>query len=208
MKHVVLLGDSVFDNAPYVGGNPDVPQQVRDLLSEGSQATLLARDGTLIAGVARQLDSLPGTATHLVISAGGNDALQLSGIFDERAASVSNAVEMLAAVADLFGRNYSAMLDDAVKYRLPVAVCTIYEPRFPEPRRRRVAAAGLTLLNDRVTREAFSRGLTLIDLRVICDHDEDFTNSIEPSARGGAKIAAAVVRFANGASSSAVIAKG
>jgi hypothetical protein len=70
-----------------------------------------------------------------------------------------------------------------------------------------VAATALTVLNDRITREAFSRGATLIDLRVICDHDEDFTDAIEPSVRGGAKIAAAVMRFVNGAPSSAVIGK-
>jgi hypothetical protein len=105
MKHIVLLGDSVFDNAPYVGGNPDVQQQLRDLVPQGSQVTLLARDGTLIAGIDSQLDSLPRTATHLAISAGGNDALQLSGILDERTTSVANAMEMLAAVGELFGRD-------------------------------------------------------------------------------------------------------
>jgi lysophospholipase L1-like esterase len=207
MKHVVVLGDSVFDNASYVGGYPDVQQQVADLLPQSSRVTLLARDGTLIAGVNSQLDSLPPTATHLVISAGGNDALQMSGILDERTVSVANAMEMLAVAADVFGRGYSAMLEITLKHPLPLAVCTIYEPRFPEPRRRRVASTALTVLNDRITREAFSRGLALIDLRVICDNDEDFTNAIEPSARGGAKIAAAIVKFLNGTPSSPVIGK-
>jgi hypothetical protein len=166
----------------------------------------LAQDGAVMADVASQLNYLPGTATHLVISAGGNDALQMSGILDESATSVANAMEMLAEVGDLFGRNYSAMLEDALKPALATAICTIYEPRFPEPRRR-VAATALTVLNDRITREAFSKGLTLIDLRVICDDDEDFANPIEPSARGGAKIAAAIVRFLSGDPSAGVIGK-
>jgi hypothetical protein len=68
-------------------------------------------------------------------------------------------------------------------------VGTIYEPRFPEAPRRKLAATALTLLNDKITRQAFARGLTLIDLRLICDEDADFANPIEPSARGGAKIA-------------------
>jgi hypothetical protein len=29
MPHVVLLGDSTFDNAAYVAGGPDVPTQLR-----------------------------------------------------------------------------------------------------------------------------------------------------------------------------------
>lgn len=207
MKHIVLLGDSVFDNAAYVGGSPDVQRQVADLLPQGSQATLLAQDGAFIADIPSQLQLLPRTATHLVISVGGNDALQASGLLDERATSVANAMEKIAIVADLFGRNYSAMLEEALKPALPIAICTIYEPRYPEPRQRTVAVTALAVLNDRITREAFSRSLTMIDLRVICDRDEDFANPIEPSARGGAKIAAAIVRFASGEQSSGVIGK-
>jgi hypothetical protein len=32
MPHIVLLGDSIFDNAPYTRGGPDVISQVRQLL--------------------------------------------------------------------------------------------------------------------------------------------------------------------------------
>src|ERR671921_2998431 len=53
--HAVLLGDSIFDNAAYVGGAPDVVQQVRTVLPEDWQASLLAVDGHVIAGVRRQL---------------------------------------------------------------------------------------------------------------------------------------------------------
>jgi hypothetical protein len=51
---------------------------------------------------------------------------------------------------------------------------------------------GLTVFNDVIAREAFARGLPLIDLRLVCDRDEDFANPIESSARGGEKIAAAI----------------
>jgi hypothetical protein len=52
------------------------------------------------------------------------------------------------------------------------------------------------LFNDEIARAAFSRGLALIDLRLICAEDEDYANPIEPSARGGAKIAAAISAWA------------
>jgi hypothetical protein len=32
MTHIVLLGDSIFDNSPYTAGGPDVISQVRQLL--------------------------------------------------------------------------------------------------------------------------------------------------------------------------------
>ena len=49
--HVVLLGDSIFDNAAYVAGAPDVVRQVRQRLPQGSKATLAAVDGSTIGDV-------------------------------------------------------------------------------------------------------------------------------------------------------------
>jgi hypothetical protein len=205
MKHIVLLGDSVFDNAAYVGRDPDIRRQLQDLVAHGWRATLNARDGAVIADIPSQLGRLPGDATHLVISAGGNDALFESGVLDESATSVAMALEKLAAVSDGFNQRYAAMLQNVLQRALPTAVCTIYEPRFPEARRRRLAATALTVLNDCITRAAFSRGVTLIDLRLICDRDEDFVNAIEPSARGGGKIARAIAAFAIRAAPSAAV---
>ncbi|HEX8508966.1 MAG TPA: hypothetical protein VF635_05650, partial [Propionibacteriaceae bacterium] len=58
-----------------------------------------------------------------------------------------------------------------------------------------LASTALTLLNDVITREAFRRGLPLIDLRVLCSEDADFANPIEPSVQGGQKISAAIAAF-------------
>jgi hypothetical protein len=38
----------------------------------------------------------------------------------------------------------------------------------------------------------------LIDLRLICDRDEDYANPIEPSVIGGEKIAAVIAKLAAG----------
>lgn len=47
MTHLILLGDSIFDNAAYVGEQPDVIEQLRAKLPEGWNATLKAIDGLL-----------------------------------------------------------------------------------------------------------------------------------------------------------------
>jgi hypothetical protein len=74
---------------------------------------------------------------------------------------------------------------------LPTALCTIYDtpPSAPD---HRIIKAALSLFNDRISRAAFSRGLALIDLRLICSEEADYANPIEPSVQGGAKIAAAI----------------
>jgi hypothetical protein len=86
------------------------------------------------------------------------------------------------------------MLDLVMSYRLPTAICTIYDARFPDPEEQRQVVAALSVFNDVITREAFSRRLALIDLRLICCEHDDYANPIEPSAKGGDKIAAAIVQ--------------
>jgi lysophospholipase L1-like esterase len=195
MNHIVLLGDSIFDNAAYVAGGPDVVRQLREILPSGWRATLNALDGAVIADVSRQLQKLPRDATHLVLSIGGNDALGDAGLLERKVASMAEALELITQVRERFRSAYARMLDQALQSKLPLAVCTIYEARFPEPPIRRAAATALTALNDAITREAFARGVDCIDLRIICDEDSDFANPIEPSVQGGAKIAGAILGF-------------
>jgi hypothetical protein len=198
MKHVVLLGDSVLDNAAYVAGGPDVVTQVRRSLPGGWRATLAAADGAVTRSVSRQVERLPSDASHLVVSVGGNDALQHVGILDSQARSAAEVLSRLADIRDDFARDYRAMVEHVGRSRLPAALCTIYDGRLPDPQRRRIATTALTVFNDVITRTAFEGGFTLIDLRLICSRSEDYANPIEPSVIGGEKIAGAIVRFAAG----------
>ena len=75
--HVVLLGDSIFDNAIYVPNELPVIEQLRQVLPAGSSATLCATDGAQTANVAAQIARIPADATHLIVSVGGNDACEV-----------------------------------------------------------------------------------------------------------------------------------
>jgi hypothetical protein len=197
MPHLVLLGDSIFDNAAYVPGGPDVVKQVRAALPAGWSATLLAVDGAVTRGVPAQLSRLPGDATHLVLSVGGNDALGASHILGASARTVGEAVLMLAEIQDRFEQEYGRMLDEVVARGVPTAICTIYDTP-PSAPNHKVIKAALSLFNDRITRAAFSRGLPLIDLRLLCAEEGDYANPIEPSVQGGAKMAAAIAALVTG----------
>jgi hypothetical protein len=89
------------------------------------------------------------------------------------------------------------MVDRVLGKGLPTALCTIYDANYAPPQSRVITAA-LSLFNDVITRAAFSRGLDLIDLRLICSEAGDYANPIEPSAQGGAKIAAAIAACVRG----------
>jgi len=195
-RHIVLFGDSILDNAAYVDGGPDVVSQLRTRLPAGSKATLAAIDGSVASAVRLQLKTAPHDATHLVVSAGGNDALRCINLLTESAGSVAEALGRLAVVREQFTEDYSALLDDVVARGLPAAVCTVYDARLPDMTERRIASVGLTIFNECITREASARGLALIDLRLICRADQDLATPIEPSVVGGAKIADAIAAFA------------
>jgi hypothetical protein len=84
------------------------------------------------------------------------------------------------------------MLDTVLARRLPTAVCTIYNGNFPDTAYQRIATFGVTSWDDTILRCAIERGLPVIELRLICTDAADYANPIEPSARGGDKIAATI----------------
>jgi len=196
--HVVLLGDSIFDNAAYVGGGPDVVAQLRSVLPDGWRATLAAVDGDVTSGVARQLRHLPHDATHLVVSVGGNDALGSAHLLRAPVGSVAEGIAVLGHAQDRFAADYAAMLDGVLAVGLPTAVCTVYDTN-PAAADHRVIRSALALFNDCITRAAFARGVGLVDLRLVCTAEEDYANPIEPSTVGGEKIARAVAASVVGA---------
>ena len=199
MPHLVLLGDSIFDNIAYTAGGPDVVTQVRGQLRPGWTATLAAVDGSQADDVAAQVAAAPADATHLVLSVGGNDALMASGLLDEPVYSSADALRLIAASVREFEARYRAAVAACLARKLPLVVCTIYNGNFPDPDYRERAVVALTVFNDAILRTACSHGLDAIDLRAVCDLPQDYANPIEPSSVGGAKIARAIVRVVTGA---------
>lgn len=193
--HLVLLGDSIFDNQAYTGSDPSVSEHLRGLSARRWGVSLCAVDGAVIRDVPRQLCRLPPTATHLVLSAGGNDALKQRGFLNEPARSVAEALSRLAALARDFREDYEALLDELLALGKPLAVCTVYESNYRDPRLKEIADTALTAFDDAILRSAFRRGLPVIELRLVCTGPADYANDIEPSGAGGAKIAATIMEL-------------
>ena len=199
MPHLVLLGDSIFDNIAYTAGGPDVVTQVRGQLPPGWTATLAAVDGSQADAVPGQVAGVAADATHLVLSVGGNDALMASGLLDEPVYSSADALRLIAAAVREFEAHYGAAVSACLGRGLPLVVCTIYNGNFPDADYRERAVVALTSFNDAILRTACAHGLDVIDLRAVCDLPQDYANPIEPSSIGGAKIARAIARVVTGA---------
>jgi len=214
MKHIALLGDSIFDNSSYVNlGELDVPNQLRSLVGHNCKVTNLAVDGHKIGHVKNQLNNLPPDTTHLFVSIGGNDGLCHLSIFHTPVNTIGESLQQMYRIGENFKKRYSEMVDLVLSYNLPTTFCSIYYPRFDARSLDRVqdymsvlsngreiqemAMAAETIFNDIITYEIFKRKLPLIDLRVLCDDEEDFANPIEPSCIGGMKIAKTINKIAN-----------
>ena len=195
MPHAILLGDSIFDNASYVPDRPAVIEQVERALPAGWRASLLAVDGHFVGNVADQLEKLPADATHLFVSAGGNDALSSSWILAQPAHSVMEALRLLQDIRLQFQDEYRKMLAALSATGKPTAVCTVYE-NVPGLGPGELAA--LAGFNEIILREAFAARLPVIDLRLVCTQSSDYSHisAIEPSAAGGLKIARLIAEVA------------
>ena len=198
MTHIVLLGDSIFDNAPYVPAGTEVHAQLASLVAGSHRVSLLARDGAVLAdmvGQVARLPTLPQAADWLVLSCGGNDVLGLVGAMQSPAGSVIEAARLLAEWQAGFRRDYRRMLNVLLSRKRPVALATIYDgvPGL-EPGLR----TALAPFNDVILREAAAHRLPVLDLRLVCDEPGDYAavSPIEPSAQGGRKIAAAIAQLA------------
>lgn len=199
MRSLVLLGDSVFDNRPYVALEPDTADHLRRLLGPGWTVHLLARDGAVIADIPAQAARLPSPADHAVLSVGGNDALAHVGLLTRRAAWAADVLDELGRIADGFSARYERVVAGLLPRVGRLTLCTIYEAPLDDPRAARLARVPVALLADRIVRVAARHGLDVIDLRAVCTRPEDFVWQIEPSPSGARRIAEAVRRSLDGA---------
>lgn len=190
-EHIALLGDSIFDNASYTDGMPDVVTHLRHLLPGGCSATLLAVDGSTTSDLAQQLAALPQDVTRAVVSVGGNDALLNADILNLPVTSTQEALHLFAQRVAKFDEDYRAAVRSVVQRVANVTLCTIYNGDLPADQAASARVA-LMIFNDTLLRIAFELQLSVIDLRPICVDPSDYVNAIEPSGQGGEKIARAI----------------
>ena len=188
MSTLVLVGDSVFDNAAYVNG-PDVRAQVEIKMPDDWAVSLLAVDGSYILDVPNQLEQLPDDAQILVVSTGGNDVLVQTEVLGDAVSTVGEALLLLDDAVGQFREDYCRMLEAVAATDAQSYICTIYRPDFPDEDFQRMTSTALGLFNDVIVEEASLRLLPILDIRAIFTDNGDYANPIEPSVQGGQKLA-------------------
>jgi len=195
-KRIALLGDSIIDNGAYVRpGEPDVATQLQRLLPQ-HVVVRRARDGSVCADVlASQVEGLE-TFDLVILSAGGNDALQNESLLQVATETVGHALVTLWGVRKTFRDRYSPLLDHLGGAQVPVLVLTVYDPCFDghgmDATYQRAAETAVSIFNDVIQQEARSRSFDVLELRTLFTDRADYANPIEPSATGGEKLAQAM----------------
>lgn len=196
-KRIILLGDSIIDNGVYVRpGEPDVAKQLQALLS---QHTIVKRafDGAVCADVnGSQVGNLKSTDC-VVLSVGGNDALHHIDLLETTTEMTAKDILLrLWMIREEFRRTYASLLNRLAATRAQVLVMTIYNPRFRGPglddAYQKAAESAVSIFNDVIQQEAHLRSFHILELRNLFSDSDDYANPIEPSAIGGAKLAAAL----------------
>ena len=194
-KHIVLAGDSIFDNDVYVMGEPGVVEQLRRSIPKDWSAYKIAVDGDCIRDVEKQLERLPTHATDLVLSVGGNDAREYRYLID-KIKTPKDIVGILSGPKSEFAAQYSSLLDRLNSLPVRLVVCTIYTAMpFEEPEWQAFAPLAIEEFNKIIRLEAEKWSIPIISLENICTEPTDFssTSPIEPSSQGGQKIVNQIV---------------
>lgn len=199
-RHLVLAGDSIFDNDGYVYGAAGVIEQLRTTLPAHCRATKIAVDGNCIRHVDEQLNGLPADATDLIVSVGGNDARKNASLLSH-VTKPDDLKGFLAQPLQDFRVEYAQMLERIEKTKLRLLVCSIYtQVPFKDPDWRRFAPLAISQFNEVITSEAKRFNIPVLPLPDVCTEEEDFStfSPIEPSTQGGQKIVDKIVKMTLG----------
>ncbi len=194
--HIVLLGDSVFDNAPYTAGGPAVIDHLQTSLGPGEEATLLAVDGHRVEDVWSQEGRTPSSGTHFFLSIGGNDALTYVELLNQPVRTVGEGFALLGEVVDAFAEGYWDLLDRLTQRVDWLQVCTIYNGDFGAEGL--IVSSAVRLFNDAIQRAARVHALPVVELRDLLNRPEHYANPIEPGVEGGRVLAEELLRRARG----------
>ncbi len=160
-ESIILVGDSIFDNAIYIPGELCVTEQLRARVRDGVDVSMLAVDGDFASDVHQQIKKMPAQATHIFVSAGGNDALRYSYSFTKEYSSSVQLFTECSAIQKEFRDSYRALLAAVIALDRHTAVCTIYDA---VPGVDPYAVTALSLFNDVITAEAIYAGVPIVDL--------------------------------------------
>merc|ERR1719321_1155149 len=126
---------------------------------------MLAQDGSMLEDVQqRQLPFIPESATHIVISASGNDLLAL---LNQMVVSHFSMNSVYAALVDGMANvaeRYRDIMQELKSTGCHIACCTVYRPNFDHLFFKSLAMFSLGLHNSRIRATTVDLDISVVDL--------------------------------------------
>ena len=201
IKVVALLGDSIIDNKVYVGENElSVTEHLQKINDEDYYFEMIAVDGdTTKEVIDNQLEKIRANTSHIVLSIGGNDLLQKLDIMFNETSGMIESLEIASQTIEEIKSRYEEILIHLKNLNQPVLLCTIYEGDLQSDQYlAEVEEAGKVLLgmmNDTIHFLGKKHSIEVLELRNIFTEVSDYANPIEPSHKGGEKLAKEIINW-------------
>lgn len=198
-KNIVLLGDSVFFNDPYVKAGNSVCDKLKVKMAKQSIAAklyCLAENDALMVDIYQQLanvnrDALNNKNTTVFISVGGNDILNFYKNLSINPNDIYNSVDP-ENMKVLF--NAYIKLIDAIIARLPLVKIKLFNIYSPLSKDYLIYNAPIRKWNGLLDAKFKSYpDVTIINNFGFMNQRADFNYDIEPSPIGAEKIANAIL---------------
>jgi hypothetical protein len=186
---IVLLGDSILKNNSYVKNG----QSIEDILREkkGDNLYCLALNNSTIVDVYSQIDSIPvelnNENTIIFLSSGGNDIL--SQYVDKHDSDVSDT-HILNVIFIAYKK-----LVKSLKTKMNKAKIVLIDIYYPHSNQFSQYKHIIQEWNKMIEKYAQEQSYGLIEISKRITESDDFTLSIEPSEKGGEKIARSILNY-------------
>jgi len=175
--NIILMGDSIFANDPYVQRGNSVGDMLQD---KHGNVLVVAQDNAVINDLEYQFSKIPtnfdNDKTKIIVSVGGNDLLNQYMMSD---------VSKTNHVNTIFNRYTSNLNNLRNNSNCEFILSNIYYPRSQDYTRYYDI---IEIWNDKLGKYAKNNGLKILNIDDTVDKKHYFTHDIEPSASGSGVI--------------------
>jgi hypothetical protein len=186
---IVLLGDSILKNNSYVKNGLSIEDILRD--KKGDNLHCLALNHSTVVDVYSQIDNIPlelnNENTIIFLSSGGNDIL--SQYVDKRDSDVSDS-QVLNVIFIAYKKMVKSLQTKMNKSK--IVLIDIYYPTSNQFSQYKPIIKEWNNMLEKYSRE---KSFGLIQISKSVTASDDFTLSIEPSEKGGEKIARSILNY-------------
>ena len=192
-QSIVLLGDSILKNNSYVSNGKAVDNilQERNLKNDKNiELYSLAENNSKIVDVYSQINKIPlsinNKSTTIFLSSGGNDTLSFYVDQNGDTSDTGFLNTMLAAYKKLV---------KAIQTRVDLCQIVLLDVYYPTSNQFAQYKPILEKWNGLIADYARENSLGLLQISQIVTSNDDFTLGIEPSEKGGEKIAQSILDY-------------